>query len=268
MKDNIFEVIRESWNQSMPLHQRVTSTRYDEKFRDRSYTVFNEDEVDFIQKYLEPKGKDVIQLCCNNGVELMSFKNMGANRCLGIDICDEAISEANNRAEKLEYDVEYVRANVYEIDSKYYDSFDILYISVGTMRWLPDLSKLFSGCNRLLRSGGKIYIHEVHPIAEIINDDRIAEKNPLELVYSYDQRGGFSDIGSLDYVGHTDEVLVERIWFIHSFTNIIGELLKNNMEMTFFEESTSDVAGVYHLVEQSEIRVPLSYKIVSQKKEK
>lgn len=265
MKDSIFEVIRSSWNQSMPLHQKITSDLYDDKFRDRSYTVFTQEEVEFIQKNLQPTGKNVIQLCCNNGVELMSFKNLGANRCVGIDICDEAIHEANQRVQKLGYDIDYIRSNVYEIDTKYYDTFDILYLSVGTMRWLPDLSKLFSCCNKLLRKGGKIYIHEVHPIAEIINDDRYLEKQPLELVYSFDQKECLSDYGSLDYVGHTDDVLVERIWFIHSFTDILGELLKNNLNLNYFQESTDDIADVYHLVRQNDIRVPLSYKLIASK---
>ena len=31
------------------------------------------------------EGKSVIQLCCNNGREILSVKNLGAARCVGVD---------------------------------------------------------------------------------------------------------------------------------------------------------------------------------------
>ena len=40
------------------------------------------------------QGKDVVQLCCNNGRELISIQRMGANRCVGVDISAAFIAQA------------------------------------------------------------------------------------------------------------------------------------------------------------------------------
>ena len=266
MNKEIFETIRNSWNITLPLHQKINKRYYDEVFADHNFLVFSKDEKQFIEKYINPINKNIVQLCSNNGVELMSFKNLGANMCLGYDICDEAIREAQERCQTLCYDINFIRSNVYDIGDEYSGNFDIVYISVGTIRWLPELSQFFKICNRLIRKGGQLYISEVHPLAEIINDDRIANKSALEIVYSYDRQERLCDYGSLDYVGHTNAMIVERIWFIHPFTDIIGNVIKNNFEITFFKESNKDIASVYQLVSQSEIKVPLSFKMVAMKK--
>lgn len=266
MNKNLFETIRNSWNSTMPLHQKINREIYDEAFKNRKFFVFSSDEKNFIEKYVNPKNKNVVQLCCNNGVELMSFKNLGANDCLGIDICDEAIREAQKRCENLCYNIDFVQTNVYDIGNQYDGKFDIIYISVGTIRWLPDLSLLFRICNSLLRKGGKVYISEVHPIAEIINDDRESNKSPLEIIYSYNYKVRVKDYGSLDYVGHTDLLKVERIWFLHSFTDIIGNMINNNFNIIYFEEFDKDIAHVYQTTSQSSTRVPLSFKMISVKK--
>ncbi len=263
MNREVFEIIRTSWNSTMPLHQKINKKKYDEVFRSQQFTVFSEEEKNFIKKYIAPQNKDIIQLCCNNGVELMSFKNLGANKCLGIDICDEAINEAQTRCKNLSYNIDFICTNIYDIENQFIENFDIVYISVGTIRWLPDLTMFFKICNSLLRKGGKLYISEVHPIAEILNDDRELSKSPLEIIYSYNHKMEIRDKGSLDYIGHTDFLKVDRIWFLHSFTDIIGGLINNNFDIIYFKEFDEDIAHVYQSTSQSNIKVPLSFKIVS-----
>ena len=256
------EYNRKAWNYAMHLHQKANKNKYDEMFQNSDNTVFCSLEQAFLLKQVVIKGKRIIHLCCNNGVELMSFYNLQAAYCCGVDICDEAIIEAKERCNKLGYPIEFIRANVYDIQDIIVDKFDLVYISVGTIRWLHDLECFFNICYQLLKPKGKMYIHDVHPIAEIINDDRVLKKSPMEIITSYNRKEELFDFGSLDYIGHTDNRGERRVWFIHSFTDIIGSLLKNNFRINYFEENEKDIAEVYHLVEKSKVKVPLSFKLV------
>ncbi len=89
---------REAWNEVTPKHQAYAKEKLDELFSRSGYIIQNHEALLNIFKTLPIEGKDLIHLCCNNGSELLSIKNMGANRCVGIDICDEAITEARNRS--------------------------------------------------------------------------------------------------------------------------------------------------------------------------
>jgi ubiquinone/menaquinone biosynthesis C-methylase UbiE len=61
------------------------------------------------------KGKAVAQLACNNGRELLSIKNMGAERCVGFDIAEEFIKQAEELNQAAQLDCEFVVSNIYEI---------------------------------------------------------------------------------------------------------------------------------------------------------
>ncbi|MBN1969250.1 MAG: class I SAM-dependent methyltransferase [Candidatus Delongbacteria bacterium] len=167
---------RIAWNDVMPLHQKANGTRWDERFADPQFSAQDENEkaefnrVGFI-------GKNIAQFCCNNGVELLSLKRAGAGRCVGFDISDSAIEEANERAKRFNITVEYVQSDIYEIGSEYDNQFDIVYFTVGAIGWLPDLDKLWSICTRLLRENGQILIYEQHPFSLVFSGD--GAENPL-----------------------------------------------------------------------------------------
>lgn len=69
---------------------------------------------------------------------------MGANLCVGIDICDEAIVEARERAKKCKIDCEFfIRSDVYDISEELNNFFDIAHLTAGCIGWIPDISEFF-----------------------------------------------------------------------------------------------------------------------------
>ncbi|CUX53060.1 bifunctional 3-demethylubiquinone-9 3-methyltransferase/ 2-octaprenyl-6-hydroxy phenol methylase [Clostridium sp. C105KSO15] len=264
---DIFSTTREAWNKTMPLHQKVLHDYYDCNFLKRDFTCLNKKDQKILVDTLCISKNKVAHLCCNNGVELMSLINLGANSCTGFDICDEAIKEAKVRCEKLNYPIQFYRTNIYDIDETFNNQFDIVYISVGSIRWLPDISKLYDTCYKLLRKGGALFISDVHPLAEIVNDDRDADISPLEITYQYITNDYYSDYGSLDYVGRTKDYVVKRVWYIHSFSKIIGLLPQKGFKIDFFNESMDDTAGVYELLGNLDLHIPLSFRLIALKQE-
>lgn len=90
---------KEAWNEVVPKHQVARKEHLDKAFSQKGYIDQQDKQLLAVIEQLAIAGKDVIHLCCNNGCELMSLKNMGAGRCVGIDIADLAIEEAQNRSD-------------------------------------------------------------------------------------------------------------------------------------------------------------------------
>ena len=67
---------RAAWNQAMPFHPKAHSAQLDANFLHAGFNIFQQPELGQLNS-LGVKGKNITHLCCNNGVELMSLKNMG-----------------------------------------------------------------------------------------------------------------------------------------------------------------------------------------------
>ena len=259
---------RMAWNNVMPKHQLARQNGYYNDF------FLQDKEIPFLQKECHVlnglkcniNGKRVAHLCCNNGLELLAFKKFGASYCVGFDICDLAIEEAVERSHKYNLeDVVFIQGDIYEIDEEYNNSFDIIYISVGTLRWLPDLNLFFSIANWLLKKGGILFLRDIHPLAEIMNDDRIPMEPALIVINSYFNNNAHSDDNSLDYIGHTNEKGMIKYWFVHTLSSIITGVINIDHRIVFFEESQEDISDVYQLIESQQAKIPLSFILVSQK---
>ncbi|MBN1298326.1 MAG: class I SAM-dependent methyltransferase, partial [Actinobacteria bacterium] len=120
----------------MPRHQSVKKEYWDKKFLQPGYSCLKNKETEILFR-IGISGKDVVQLCCNNGVELLSLKNLGAKNTTGFDISDEAIKEAKERSALSGINSDFIRTDIYDIKEKYNSSFDICYISAGVLFWMP-----------------------------------------------------------------------------------------------------------------------------------
>ena len=114
------EANRETWNEAMPKHQAAAKKELNKCFPQPDYIVHEERELLSTLNKMDINDKDVIHLCRNNGTELLSLKNMGAGRCVGIDISDEAVIGANERARKCNIDCQFIRSDVYDISKAFY----------------------------------------------------------------------------------------------------------------------------------------------------
>ncbi len=123
------EANRKAWNQVMPYHKKVMDEKWDALFTNPDFIFQKDQELDELNM-IGIKGKRITHLSCNNGIELMSLKRMGASHCVGFDISDNAIKEAKGRARKFNINCEFERTDVLEISEKFYGKFDLVYITV------------------------------------------------------------------------------------------------------------------------------------------
>jgi ubiquinone/menaquinone biosynthesis C-methylase UbiE len=222
-------------------------------------------EIELLQQ-VGLKDKNVVHLCCNNGVELLSLKNLGAAECVGFDISDEAIKEARERAAQCQIDCQFVRSDVYEIEAAYNNRFDIVYISVGCLGWMPDLKLFFKKAAALLKLAGVIFIHEIHPFVDMLPVAAGEAADNLRVVGPYFKTEPYADQGGLDYVGNSAYAsATTQYWFVHTLSGILMSMIENRISVEHFSEYAQAISPHQRQFEEAKAGVPLSYMLIGRK---
>ena len=154
------EANRIAWNEAVPILNKNSNINIKELIKNNDYYFLDKAEIKKF-KDLSLANKNIAQLCCNNGREVISLVKLGASLGVGFDISDEAIAEAKELAQLAKMNCIFERTNVYDISEKYNNFFDIVYFSAGCFNWIEDLNKLFKVVSRILKSHGKLVIYEM-----------------------------------------------------------------------------------------------------------
>jgi ubiquinone/menaquinone biosynthesis C-methylase UbiE len=253
---------RKSWNQAAPIHRRYNFADLTALFSQPGYSRLDTVVTAALQK-IGLHGKRVAQLCCNNGRELLSIKNLGAARVTGFDISDDFIQQAVELASSSKIEAEFVRSSVQEIPACYDHSFDLVFISIGSLGWMPDIRQFFAIVARLLAPGGWMAMYEMHPILDMFESSDL--QNPPPLRYSYFRSEPFMDSIGHDYYQFTTYESAPSYWFHHKLGDIFQACLENGLTIRHFEEFDHDLSSVFAHFEKLEVKPPLSYLLIGEK---
>lgn len=117
----------------------------------------------------DTKGKTIGQFCCNNGRELLSLVKCGkAEKGIGFDIAENQVAFANQKANELNVNCEFVAANIYDIGQEYEAMFDVVIITIDELCWFKDLRRFFEVVSKCMKPGATIIINEQHPCTNMI----------------------------------------------------------------------------------------------------
>lgn len=253
------ETNRRMWNETAAVHERTQFERLLTSFTDPNYSTLDEVERGVLER-IGVRGKAVAQLSCNNGRELMSVERLGASGAVGFDISDAFIEQARRLARAADSRAEFVRANVYDIDSSYSECFDLVYVTVGALGWLPDLPAWFEVVRRLLRPGGHLFIYEMHPVL-----DMFEAEHGLVPHRSYFRTEPLVEESAPDYLAPDVVVNEASVWFQHTLGEILGSTLRAGFKLDEFAEYPHDISAVYEAFAQLETVPPMSYHLVATK---
>ncbi len=251
-----------AWEEAAPIHGRQNQTQLIEAIREPGYSCLDEVETRRLEA-LGVAGKDVAQICCNNGRELLSMKNMGAARCVGFDGAQGFIDQAGELAEAAGLKAEFVCTDVYEIGAGYRQAFDLVTITIGVLGWMPDLERFFAVLAGLIKPGGALFIYEQHPILEMIEP---AEADaPIVWELSYFNKEPYVDKEGLDYYGGQTYDAMPATSFSHTLAEIIMAGVNNALAVEHFEEFPHHISNTWWNVEKSGIGLPMCYTMVLRK---
>ena len=115
------------------------------------------------------KGRRLLHLQCSTGEDTLSWSLAGV-LATGVDISEEQIKLAQEKAAKAGLPARFVAADVYALPPDLQaGDFDIVYTSRGVMVWLPDLTRWAQVIAAALKSGGIFLLFEEHPIASCLS---------------------------------------------------------------------------------------------------
>ncbi len=261
-RKDITSANREAWEEAAPLHREQNLERQLAAIREPGYSCLDEVETARLLA-LGVAGKDVAQLCCNNGRELLSVKNLGAGRCVGFDGAEGFLEQARELAAAGGLDCEFVCSDVYEIPADYDAGFDLVTITIGVVSWMPDLSGFLAVAARLLRPGGALFIYEQHPILLMIEPGKADE--PVSWDYSYFRREPFIESDGLDYYGGGTYESKPMTSFQYGLAEVVMAGLASGLAVEHFEELPGHISNTWYNVERQGPELPMSYTLVLRK---
>ena len=258
-RDDYTEANRAMWNKTAEVHASIKLTGLLSAVQKPDYSTLDGLEQRIFEQ-LGVAGKAVAQLSCNNGRELLSLAKRGAARCVGFDISDAFIEQGRLLAQTGGLAAEFVRVSVYDIPHAFDKSFDIIYVTIGALGWLPDLQAYFETVARLLKPGGSLFLYEMHPVLDMFD-----AATGLEVKHSYFRSEPYKEDAGPDYYDPSQTVEGTSYWFHHTLSDVIGGCLANDLTIKHFEEHPYDLSNVYAAFQDFEKKPPLSYSLVARK---
>lgn len=149
--------------------------------------------------------------------------------------------------------------------------FDVVYVSLGALCWLPSVSGWAAQVAGLLRPGGRLFLHEVHPVSMALADE------DLTVVYSYfEEPTPYEDTVAGSYADPTATEALPgdpTYGWNHGIGEILGALLAAGLRVDRLDEHDwTSFRRFPWLVETDEeefvipdgrLRVPLSFTLLA-----
>lgn len=126
-------------------------------------------------------GLDVCHLQCHIGTDTVSLAREGA-RLTGVDFSPAALASAAGLASRLGLDVTWVETDVLDARAAVTGDFDVVYTSIGTICWLPDLDRWAAQVAGLLRPGGVFFIRDGHPAMYALDEEADEPRHPVPVL--------------------------------------------------------------------------------------
>jgi len=235
--DDYRDVNRARWDERAAAHAASPDYAFDRFAEDLSFLSH---VVRFdLARLGDIRGLDGVHLQCHIGTDTVSLARLGA-RMTGVDFSPPALEEARRLAASASAEVQFVLSEVYSApDVLGSHRFDLVFSGIGALNWLPDVRRWACVVADLLRSGGRLFLREGHPVLWTLDDQRTDGLLALEHPYFEHEQPTVSD-GADTYV-RTDRVFATTLaheWN-HGLGEIVGAVLDAGMEITMLEEHDS-----------------------------
>lgn len=178
----------------------------------------------------EVAGREVCVLGSGDNEVVFALAGMGA-RVTSVDISENQLAVAKQRAETLGLPVTFLRADVTDLHALGNEAFDLVYTGGHVGVWVADLNRYYAEAARVLRPNGVFIVSEYHPFRRVWK----WETDCLELEYSYFDRS--AHVYGCDPARHDDpgeELLqYEYYWTIGDY---VTAMLQSRCELIAFDE--------------------------------
>jgi SAM-dependent methyltransferase len=215
---------RANWDERTGLHLRSRFYDVERWLRERPTPRAYEAEA-----LGDVAGLRLLHLQCHFGLDTLTWAGAGAE-VTGLDFSAAAIDAARELAERagLGGRATFVCADVYDaVDALRHTRFDVVYVSLGALTWLPSVDRWAEQVGALVAPGGRFYLHDGHPLAWALADDGLS----IEHTY-FEETEPFIDESGETYTD-ADRLLVhERTYeWNHSIGEIVTALVRHGLRL-------------------------------------
>jgi SAM-dependent methyltransferase len=257
---------RENWNDRTAIHLR--SHFYDVEGWLRAAPGPDPRERDALG---DVTGLRLVHLQCHFGLDTLAWARAGA-RVTGLDFSPSAIAAARDIAQRagLADRADFVCANVYDaLDALGRTTFDIVYISLGALCWLPSVDRWAEQAAGLVAPGGRLYLHDGHPLAWAFADDSLTVQHTY-----FEQPEPFVADDEHTYTDGENTIEHARTYeWNHSIGETITALIRHGLRLEWIVEHDWTVWPRFPWLEQHREgewtnppgmpRVPLSFSLLA-----
>ncbi len=263
--DKYIEGNKAAWEEAFDNRDASWGADIEARIQKEDYPFFNEDTKGVLKK-IDTAGMVVGQFCCNNGRELLSLVKCGrAKRGVGFDIAENQVSFANEKAKALRLPCTFEAVNIYDIDDRYREQFDLVIITIGALCWFADLNRFFAVVAKCMKPNAVIVINEQHPNTGMLaqeGEDLFDPEHRTESRYSYFGQEWTSN-GGMYYMTQKSYRSKTFTDYNHPMSEIITGMCANGMVVTGLQEFDYDIGAGFSALDHS--GYPLSMLIQGQK---
>jgi 2-polyprenyl-3-methyl-5-hydroxy-6-metoxy-1,4-benzoquinol methylase len=254
---------RAAWDASAPLHEAgETWQRLLAEVAKADFSTFDETLRETLED-VGVVGKRVVQVCCNNGREVLSLSAMGAKTVLGIDQSDAFLAQARKLAHLSGRKCDFLCADIYELPQDTPGDFDLGLITIGVLNWMPDLKRFFDAVSGLLARDGVLVIYETHPFLEMFDP---TSADPFSPSQSYFDRGPHANEDTITYDGSDGGQGPVSWWFSHTMGEIVSAAVAAGLKLERFNEYPhSNRETEFDIYEDRKVQIPMCYTLVLRK---
>jgi SAM-dependent methyltransferase len=190
-------------------------------------------------------GLDLVHLQCHFGLDTLAWADAGAT-VTGLDFSQPAVDRAIELARRAGLDgrATFVRADVHDaVEVLGGLRFDVVTVSLGALCWLPGAGRWADQVAGLLRPGGRLHLHDVHPLTLALDDDGERLAHPYfehDAPMTFDEPGTYTDVPDGLTFTHT----TSHSWN-HGIGEVVGSLLSRGLRLDRLVEHDWTVFAAY-----------------------
>ena len=122
--------------------------------------------------YPDLRGINVLVPSSGDNAAGFAFHLLGA-AVTSSDISEQQLSNAGRIAQAHGWDIRFVCDDSMTLTKIEDDTYDLVYTSNGVHVWISDLLSMYSSFHRVLKTGGRHIMYEVHPVIRPFGDDEV-----------------------------------------------------------------------------------------------
>jgi SAM-dependent methyltransferase len=227
--DPYLQANRELWDEITPIHEQ--SELYDVPGFKAGKNTLRSTELEEVG---DVSGKSLLHLQCHFGMDTLSWARLGA-RATGVDFSQKAIDLARSLSRETGLQADFICSDIYAVEEKLKDKFDIVFTSYGVLAWLPDLKRWAAIIAHCLKPGGFFYIVEGHPFLNVF--DNTEKSTGFRVTQSYFNRPEpIQWAAEGDYADRSAQVIHSSYEWTCGLGDVINALIGAGLKIEFLHE--------------------------------